>query len=170
MSILSFVLIVAALYSEFGNLRDTALVLVNLPLALIGGMLAVIFSGGVLNIASMVGFITLFGISVRNGIMMVSHYNYLMTNEGLSRSEAVVKGSLERLSPIMMTALTTGLALLPLALAAGRPGNEIQAPMSLVILGGLFTATILNMVVIPVLFHHYGQGDTRECCELPEMD
>jgi Cu/Ag efflux pump CusA len=170
MSILSFVLIVAALYSEFGNLRDTALVLVNLPLALIGGLLAVIFSGGVLNIATMVGFITLFGISVRNGIMMVSHYNYLMTEEGLGRGEAVVKGSLERLSPIMMTALTTGLALLPLALAAGRPGNEIQAPMSIVILGGLITATILNMVVIPVLFHHYGHGDTRECCELPEMD
>jgi CzcA family heavy metal efflux pump len=169
LSILSFILIVVALYAEFGNMRDTALVLVNLPLALIGGMLAVIFSGGVLNIASMVGFITLFGISVRNGIMMVSHYNYLMTEEGLSRSEAVVKGSLERLSPILMTALTTGLALLPLALAAGRPGNEIQAPMSIVILGGLITATILNMVVIPVLFHHYGKGDTRECCELPEM-
>jgi len=170
MSILSFVLIVAALYSEFGNLRDTALVLVNLPLALIGGLLAVLLSGGILNIATMVGFITLFGISVRNGIMMVSHYNYLMTEEGLTREEAVVKGSLERLSPIMMTALTTGLALLPLALAAGRPGNEIQAPMSIVILGGLITATILNMVVIPVLFHHYGQGDTRECCVLPEMD
>jgi CzcA family heavy metal efflux pump len=170
LSILSFVLIVVALYGEFGNLRDTALVLVNLPLALIGGVLAVIFSGGVLNIASMVGFITLFGISVRNGIMMVSHYNYLMTNEGLTRGEAVMKGSLERLSPILMTALTTGLALLPLALAAGKPGNEIQAPMSMVILGGLITATILNMVVIPVLFHHYGQGDTRECCELPEID
>ena len=169
LSILSFVLIVVALYAEFGNLRDTALVLVNLPLALIGGMLAVLFSGGILNIASMVGFITLFGISVRNGIMMVSHYNYLMTEEGLSRGEAVVKGSLERLSPILMTALTTGLALLPLALAAGRPGNEIQAPMSIVILGGLITATILNMVVIPVLFHHYGKGDTRECCELPAM-
>ena len=170
LSILSFILIVVALYAEFGNMRDTALVLVNLPLALIGGMLAVILSGGVLNIASMVGFITLFGISVRNGIMMVSHYNYLMTEEGLSRSEAVIKGSLERLSPILMTALTTGLALLPLALAAGRPGNEIQAPMSIVILGGLITATILNMVVIPVLFHHYGKGDTRECCELPAME
>jgi Cu/Ag efflux pump CusA len=132
--------------------------------------MAVLLSGGILNIATMVGFITLFGISVRNGIMMVSHYNYLMTEEGLTREDAVVKGSLERLSPILMTALTTGLALLPLALAAGRPGNEIQAPMSIVILGGLITATILNMVVIPVLFHHYGQGDTRECCVLPEMD
>lgn len=170
LSILSFILIVVALYAEFGNLRDTALVLVNLPLALIGGMLAVILSGGILTIASMVGFITLFGISVRNGIMMISHYNYLMTEEGLTRSEAVVKGSLERLSPILMTALTTGLALLPLALAAGKPGNEIQAPMSIVILGGLITATILNMVVIPVLFHHYGKGDTRECCVLPAVE
>ncbi|UCF05905.1 MAG: efflux RND transporter permease subunit [bacterium] len=161
LSLLSLVLIVVALNLEFGNLRDTLLVLVNLPLALIGGVLAVVITGGVLNIASMVGFITLFGISVRNGIMMVSHYNHLMSVEGLGRREAVQKGSLERLSPILMTALTTGLALLPMALASGKPGNEIQAPMSIVILGGLLTATLLNMIVIPVLFHRYGKGDVR---------
>jgi CzcA family heavy metal efflux pump len=161
LSLLSLVMIIVALYAEFGNLRDTCLVLVNLPLALIGGVLAVVVSSGALNIASMVGFITLFGISVRNGIMMVSHYNYLMNAEGQSRHEAVLNGSLERLSPILMTALTTGLALLPMAIASGRPGNEIQAPMALVILGGLFTATLLNMIVIPVLFHWYGRGDTR---------
>jgi CzcA family heavy metal efflux pump len=161
LSLLSLLLIIVALYLEFGNIRDTMLVLVNLPLALIGGVAAVIISGGVLNIASMVGFITLFGISVRNGIMMVSHYNHLMKVEGLERSEAVLRGSLERLSPILMTALTTGLALLPMALASGKPGNEIQAPMAMVILGGLCTATFLNMIVIPVLFHRYGRGDMR---------
>jgi Cu/Ag efflux pump CusA len=162
LSLLSLVMIVVALFLEFGNIRDTLLVLVNLPLALIGGVFAVSFTGGVLNIASMVGFITLFGISVRNGIMMVSHYNHLMNVEGLGRPEAVIKGSLERLSPILMTALTTGLALLPMALASGRPGNEIQAPMAIVILGGLLTATFLNMIVIPVLFHRFGKGDRRE--------
>lgn len=162
LSLLSLALIIVALYLEFGNLRDTMLVLVNLPLALIGGVFAVLLSGGVLNIASMVGFITLFGISVRNGIMMVSHYNHLMNVDRLGRTDAVIRGSLERLSPILMTALTTGLALLPMALAAGRPGNEIQAPMSMVILGGLLTATFLNMIVIPVLFERYGRGDVRE--------
>lgn len=162
LSLLSLLMIIVALYVEFGNIRDTMLVLVNLPLALIGGVLAVILTGGVLNIASMVGFITLFGISVRNGIMMVSHYNHLMNVDGLGRPEAVLKGSLERLSPILMTALTTGLALLPMALASGKPGNEIQAPMAIVILGGLLTATFLNMIVIPVLFHRYGKGDMRD--------
>jgi CzcA family heavy metal efflux pump len=161
LSLLSLVMIIVALFLEFGNMRDTLLVLVNLPLALIGGVFAVILTGGVINIASMVGFITLFGISVRNGIMMVSHYNHLMNVEGLPLCDAVLKGSLERLSPILMTALTTGLALLPLALASGRPGNEIQAPLSIVILGGLFTATFLNMIVIPVLFSRYGRGDIR---------
>ena len=161
LSILSLLLIVIALYAEFGSFSDAVLVLANLPLALIGGVVAVYLFGGVLSIASTVGFITLFGISVRNGIMMVSHYNHLMDVESLPRGEAVIRGSLERLSPILMTALTTGLALLPLALAGGKPGNEIQAPMSIVILGGLVTATVLNMIVVPVLFHRYGKGDRR---------
>ena len=163
LSLLSLLLIVVALFLEFGNARDTLLVLVNLPLALIGGVLAVYLTGGVLTIAALVGFITLFGISVRNGIMMVSHYNHLMAVEGLSRRDAVMRGSIERLSPILMTALTTGVALRPMALAAGEPGNEIQAPMSIVILGGLVTATFLNMIVIPVLFYRYGKGGAAAC-------
>ncbi|KAA3613740.1 MAG: AcrB/AcrD/AcrF family protein [Calditrichaeota bacterium] len=156
LSILSILAIFVALYLEFGNFRQSFLVMVNLPLALIGGVIALFFSEGIITIASMVGFITLFGIAVRNGIIMVSHYNYLMEVEDKSLREAVVQGSSERLNPIMMTALTTGLALLPLALAMDQPGSEIQAPMSIVILGGLLTATLLNMIVIPVLFEKWG--------------
>jgi CzcA family heavy metal efflux pump len=156
LSILSILAIFVALYLEFGNFRQSLLVMVNLPLALIGGVVALFFTEGIVTIASMVGFITLFGIAVRNGIIMVSHYNHLMEAEGKSQRDAVVQGSLERLNPIMMTALTTGLALLPLALAMDQPGSEIQAPMSVVILGGLITATFLNMIVIPVLFEKWG--------------
>jgi Cu/Ag efflux pump CusA len=156
LSILSILAIFVALYLEFGNFRQSLLVMVNLPLALIGGVIALFFSEGIITIASMVGFITLFGIAVRNGIIMVSHYNHLIKSEGKSLQEAVLQGSLERLNPVLMTALTTGLALLPLALAMGEPGSEIQAPMSVVILGGLLTATFLNMIVIPVLFERWG--------------
>ncbi len=156
LSILSILAIFVALYLEFGNFRQSLLVMVNLPLALIGGVVALFISEGIITIASMVGFITLFGIAVRNGIIMVSHYNHLIEAEGKSLKDAVVQGSLERLNPIMMTALTTGLALLPLALAMDQPGSEIQAPMSIVILGGLLTATFLNMIVIPVLFEKWG--------------
>ncbi len=156
LSILSILAIFVALYLEFGNFRLSLLVMVNLPLALIGGVLALFMSEGIITIASMVGFITLFGIAVRNGIIMVSHYLHLIESEGKTIQEAVVQGSLERLNPILMTALTTGLALLPLALAMDKPGSEIQAPMSIVILGGLLTATFLNMIVIPVLFEKWG--------------
>jgi Cu/Ag efflux pump CusA len=161
LSILSIIAIFIALYLEFGNFRQSFLVMVNLPLALIGGVAALFFSEGIITIASMVGFITLFGIAVRNGIIMVSHYNNLMETEGKSLRDAVVQGSLERLNPIMMTALTTGLALLPLAMAMDQPGSEIQAPMSIVILGGLLTATFLNMIVIPVLFERWGVTNNR---------
>ncbi len=156
LSMLSILAIFVALYLEFGNFRQSLLVMVNLPLALIGGVVALFFTEGIITIASMVGFITLFGIAVRNGIIMVSHYNHLMESEGRTLREAVIQGSVERLNPIMMTALTTGLALLPLALAMDQPGSEIQAPMSIVILGGLITATFLNMIVIPVLFEKWG--------------
>jgi Cu/Ag efflux pump CusA len=156
LSILSILAIFIALFVEFKNFRQSLLVMINLPLALIGGVIAIFFSEGIITIASIVGLITLFGIAVRNGIIMISHYNYLMGSEGMSIQEAVVKGSLERLNPIMMTALTTGLALLPLAMATDQPGSEIQAPMSIVILGGLISATFLNIFIIPVLFVKWG--------------
>jgi Cu/Ag efflux pump CusA len=148
-----FLLLVVA----YASVRNALLTLVNLPLALIGGVLAVAFSSGVVSVASLVGFITLFGIATRNGILMVSHYEYLMTQEGKSLPDAVVQGSLERLAPVLMTALCAGLALVPLVLAADAPGNEIQAPMGVVILGGLLSSTFLNMVVVPALFLLFGR-------------
>ena len=157
LSLLSILLIFIALYSEFGNFRQALLIMVNLPMALIGGVVGVFVTDGIISIASLVGFVTLFGIAVRNGIIMISHYNYLMEKEGKSLMEAVIQGSQERLSPILMTALTTGLALTPLAFAGNQPGNEIQAPLSVVILGGLLTATFLNMIIIPVLFVMWGK-------------
>jgi copper/silver efflux system protein len=156
LSLLSVMFILIALYIEFRNFRQALLIMVNLPLALVGGVISIFFTDGIISIASLVGFVTLFGIAVRNGIMMVSHYNYLVNNEGKSLVEAVTQGSLERLTPILMTALTTGLALLPLALASDKAGSEIQSPMSIVILGGLITATFLNMIVVPVLFEKFG--------------
>jgi CzcA family heavy metal efflux pump len=159
-SLLSFVSLAAILvllYLAFGNFRQATLVMANLPLALIGGVMSIFLTEGVITIASLVGFVTLFGIAVRTGILMVSHYNYLIDTEGKTIAEAVLQGSLERLSPVLMTAMTTGLALLPLALAANKPGSEIQAPMSIVILGGLMTATFLNLIIVPVLFSKWGR-------------
>ena len=138
------------LYLAFGKIRLAVLIMVNLPLALIGGIVAVFAGGGILSIASMVGFVTLIGIATRNGILMVSHYQTLL-KEGKSLKEAVYQGSMERLSPILMTAFTTGLALLPLAAAGGEPGNEIQSPLAIVVLGGLLTSTLLNMILVPAL-------------------
>jgi len=146
----------ALLYVAFRSHRHTLIVLVNLPLALIGGLLAVAVSGGGLSVASLVGFITLFGIATRNGVLLVSHYEHLMRDEGLPLREAVVRGSHERLAPVLMTALTAGLALIPLVLAGDKPGNEIQSPMAEVILGGLLSSTFLNLVVVPVLFARWG--------------
>ncbi len=157
LSIVSIIAILVVLYLEFGNFRQATLVMVNLPLALIGGIVSIFFTEGIISIASLVGFITLFGIAVRNGILMVSHYNFLMDEEGKSLFDAVVQGSMERLSPILMTAMTTGLALVPLALAADKPGSELQSPMAIVILGGLITATFLNLVVVPALFMKWGR-------------
>jgi Cu/Ag efflux pump CusA len=147
---------------QFGNFRQAILVMVNLPLALIGGIVSVLLTDGIMSIASMVGFITLFGIAVRNGIVMISHYNYLIDKGGLSIQNAVIQGSMERLSPILMTALTTGLALMPLALAANKAGSEIQSPMAIVILGGLLTATFLNLVVVPALFVMWGRKEVAK--------
>ena len=155
LSLLSIVVIFLILYAEFRSGRTAALLMANLPLALIGGVVAVFLTGRVVSIASLVGFVTLFGIATRNGILLVAHYRHLLA-EGVAFREAVVRGSLERLSPILMTALTAGLALLPLALGGGKPGNELQTPMAIVILGGLLSATALNMVVVPALYWRYG--------------
>ena len=149
--------IFVVLFLAFGSLRNAVLIMVNLPLALIGGVVAVFAGGGVISIASLVGFVTLFGIATRNGIMMISHYEHVRTVEGATFEEAVRRGSLERLSPVLMTALCAGLALVPLVIAGAEPGNELQAPMGVVILGGLLTSTALNMLVVPSLYARFGR-------------
>ena len=146
------------LFIALKSARAAILVMANLPLALIGGVVMVFIAGGTLSIASLVGFITLFGIATRNGIMLISHYQHLMEFEGKTFNEAIVQGSMERLSPILMTALVTGIGLVPLAWGAGQPGKEIQQPMAVVILGGIVTSTFLNMIVIPALYLKYGQS------------
>jgi Cu/Ag efflux pump CusA len=161
LSLVSILAIMIALYLEFRSFRQATLIMVNLPLALIGGIVGVWLTGGVISIASLVGFITLFGIAVRNGILMVSHYNHLIDVEGQPLLAAVIQGSLERLSPILMTALTTGLALVPLALAGHKPGSELEYPMAIVILGGLVSATVLNLVVVPALYLTWGRRSQR---------
>lgn len=163
------VVILLLLFTAFGSLRAALLVMVNLPLALIGGILAIYLTGSdgvwrntmalfglggryhapVISIASMVGFVTLFGIAVRNGILLVNHYQHLMEREGAGVREAILRGSMERLVPILMTALAAVLGLVPLALAAGKPGSEFLAPLAVVVLGGLVTSTFLNLVVVP---------------------
>ncbi len=147
------------LYIALKSVRSAFLVMANLPLALIGGVVMVFISGGTLSIASLVGFITLFGIATRNGIMLISHYSHLMTEEGFGFRDAIVQGSMERLSPILMTALVTGVGLIPLALGVGQPGKEIQQPMAVVILGGILTSTFLNMIMIPALYLKYGRAE-----------
>lgn len=146
------------LHFAFGSARDALLVMLNLPLALIGGVAGVFLTGGVLTVASLIGFITVFGIATRNGIMLVSHIRHLMEHEGVRDLRAAVeRGSQERLAPILMTALATALALVPLALAGDEPGNEIQTPMAVVILTGLATSMVLNMLVVPVLYLRLGR-------------
>ncbi len=145
-----------------GSSRDAVVVLVNLPLALIGGVVGIFLSGGILSVASLIGFITLFGIATRNGLMLVSHIRHLLQVEEVRDfAEAVTRGALERLAPILMTALAAGLALVPLALEAGEPGSEIQAPMAIVILCGLLSSTALNMLVVPALYFRFGAFASR---------
>jgi Cu/Ag efflux pump CusA len=146
------------LSTAFGSSRDGLLIMLNLPLALIGGVVGMYLAGGVLSVASIVGFITLFGIATRNGIMLVSHIRHLQEHEGVTEFRtAVIRGSTERVVPILMTALAAGLALVPIALSAGEPGSEIQAPMAMVIMFGLLSSTALNMVVVPILYDRFGR-------------
>lgn len=157
LSVISLLFIVVILYAEFRSFRTAFLVMVNLPLAFIGGIIAVYLTSKVISVASLVGFITLFGIATRNGILLVSHYQHLMEHEGKELRDAVIQGSRERLRPVIMTALAAGLALVPFALAADKPGNEILSPLAIVILGGLLSSTILNMVVLPSLYLKFGR-------------
>ncbi|NNJ54100.1 MAG: efflux RND transporter permease subunit [Ignavibacteriaceae bacterium] len=156
LSIVSIGAIFLILFLQFGSFKPALFILVNLPLALIGGVWSVYFTSGIISIASLVGFITLFGIATRNGILMIAHYQNLL-KEGKEFKNAIIQGSLERLNPILMTAITAALALIPLALGIDEPGKEIEAPMAIVILGGLLTSTALNMVVVPSLFYKFGE-------------
>lgn len=151
-SALAGVGIVLLLSIVFGDLRNLLLVLVNMPFALIGGVLAVFATGGSLSLGSLVGFVTLFGLTTRNSIMMISHFEHLVQKEGMTWGlEAAIRGASERLVPILMTVLVTALGLLPLAIGAGEAGREIEGPMAIVILGGLLTSTVLNLLVLPTL-------------------
>ena len=145
------------LFVAFHTTRDAFLVMLNLPLSIIGGVVGVYLAGGVVTIASIIGFITLFGIATRNGVMMISHIHHLVEHDAVKNvREAIRRGAEERLIPILMTALAAGLALVPLALSAGQPGSEIQAPMAVVILCGLISSTVLNMLVVPALYLRFG--------------
>jgi Cu/Ag efflux pump CusA len=140
------------------NYRNLLLVLANLPFALVGGVFIAVASGGSLSLGSLVGFVTLFGITLRNSIMLISHYEHLVQVEGLEWNwQTALRGASERLSPIVMTALVTGLGLLPLAIGSGAPGREIEGPMAVIILGGLVTSTALNLLVLPTLALRYGR-------------
>ena len=151
MSIFSILVIFLLLFAQFRNFTQAAVILLNLPLALIGGVMAVSMTDGMISIPAIIGFISLFGIATRNGMLLISRFNDLR-NEGLSVLECVMRGSTDRLNPILMTALTSALALIPLVLGGDLPGNEIQSPMAKVILGGLFTSTFLNAFIIPIMY------------------
>jgi len=151
-SLLSLLIIFLLLYQEFKNAKISGIILLNLPLALIGGIFSIYFTSGILSIPAIIGFITLFGVATRNGILLVSHYKTLQ-EQGMGLYDTVIQGSKDRLSPILMTALTAGLALIPLAMAGDLPGNEIQSPMAKVILGGLLTSTLLNIFIVPIVYY-----------------
>ncbi len=150
-SLMAICVIFLLLYGEFKDITLSAIVLVNLPLALIGGLFAVLFTSGTISIPSIIGFITLFGIATRNGILLVSRYEH-MRIDGEQLHKAVLKGSVDRLNPILMTATSSALALIPLVFQGDKPGNEIQSPMAIVVLGGLITSTLLNIYIVPIFY------------------
>lgn len=151
-SFISIVVIFLLLYHEFHSTKESAIILINLPLALIGGVFALLLTTGEVSIPAIIGFISLFGIATRNGMLLISHYTHLQREEGYGIYDSVLRGSLDRLNPILMTALSSALALIPLALGGDLPGNEIQSPMAKVILGGLLTSTFLNGFIIPIVY------------------
>ena len=164
-SFMSIVVIFLLLYHEFRSVKESAIILINLPLALIGGVYALLITTGEVSIPAIIGFISLFGIATRNGMLLISHYNHLQQEEGYGVYDSVIRGSLDRLNPILMTALSSALALIPLALSGDLPGNEIQSPMAKVILGGLLTSTFLNGFIIPIVYlmmHHNQQPKTSD--------
>lgn len=151
-SLLSVVLIFLLLYMQFRNALESAVILLNLPFALIGGIFVLCLTSGEISIPAIIGFISLFGIATRNGMLLITRYNMLRQDEGLSVSESIVRGSVDRMNPILMTALTSALALIPLAVRGDLPGNEIQSPMAVVILGGLLSSILLNAFIIPIVY------------------
>jgi CzcA family heavy metal efflux pump len=159
-SLMSIVVIFLLLYMQFHNAAESGIILLNLPLALIGGVFSLIFTSGELSIPAIIGFISLFGIATRNGMLLISHYNDLRA-QGLSLHDTLIHGSMDRLNPILMTALSSALALIPLALRGDLPGNEIQSPMAKVILGGLLTSTFLNIFIIPIVYRWLKKREER---------
>ena len=157
---MAILVIFLLLYAQFRKVSQALAVLLNLPLALIGGVFAVFFTDGIISIPAIIGFISLFGIATRNGMLLIERYNELISN-GLTLQEAVMRGSLDRLNPILMTALTSALALIPLAIGGELPGNEIQSPMAKVLLGGLLTSTLLNGFIIPLVYLLIGKACER---------
>jgi Cu/Ag efflux pump CusA len=145
------------------NWRNLLVVLANLPFAFVGGVIVALLAGGVLSLGSLIGFVTLFGITLRNSMMMISHYEYLVETDGMSWGiETAIRGAADRLAPIVMTSLVTGLGLLPLAVGTEAPGREIEGPMALVILGGLVSSMVLNLLVLPTLALRYGRFEPQE--------
>ena len=172
-TILAVFVIFLLLYAEFHDAALSLMVLMGLPLALIGGVLAVFATSGIISIPSIIGFITLFGVATRNGILLVSRYRH-MQQEGALLEDAVLHGSVDRLNPILMTALTSALALVPLVFNGDAPGNEIQSPMAVVVLGGLVSSTLLNIFVMPLLYRWYArrtaQGDKPQRPRTPDAE
>jgi len=168
-SIFSIMVIFLLLFAQFRSVTESIVILLNLPLALIGGVFTIYFTSGIISIPAIIGFISLFGIATRNGMLLISRYNDLQ-DEGLSKFDSVMHGSLDRLNPILMTALAAGLALVPLALGGDLPGNEIQSPMAKVILGGLLTSTLLNGFIIPIMYLLTNRKIVREMMEDDEIN
>ena len=158
---MSIIVIFLLLYMQFKSAAQSGVILLNLPLALIGGVFALLVTTGELSIPAIIGFISLFGIATRNGMLLISHYN-LLREQGYNLYDSIVHGSLDRLNPILMTALSSALALIPLAIHGDLPGNEIQSPMAKVILGGLLTSTFLNGFIVPIMYYWLHRKEVRE--------